>query len=97
MATPVSSFTPTPLGHEDYMESVTSHYLIRCPLIPYDAATECNIRKTTNGASNGATNGGYGQRNGTTFCLLKNPASACNFTVDETVDMDSEMERDCVY
>ncbi|GFU94436.1 hypothetical protein TNCV_2644241 [Trichonephila clavipes] len=32
-------------------------------------------------AVNGAMNGGHEQRNGTTLCLLMNPASACDITM----------------
>ncbi|GFW01275.1 hypothetical protein TNCV_5029311 [Trichonephila clavipes] len=33
------------------------------------------------GAVNSAMNGGHGQRNGTTLCLLTNPTFTCNITV----------------
>ncbi|GFV33717.1 uncharacterized protein TNCV_4568321 [Trichonephila clavipes] len=53
-------------------------------------AAEWNVRKASiasftlywKHASNGVLNGGYGQRNEMTLCLLSNPTSACNIRMD---------------
>ncbi|GFU20929.1 hypothetical protein TNCV_3005031 [Trichonephila clavipes] len=45
----------------------------RCPLLPLPFTGNTSLY-----AANSAMKGGHGQRNGTTLCLLTNPASVCN-------------------
>ncbi|GFW08896.1 hypothetical protein TNCV_3474501 [Trichonephila clavipes] len=45
-------------------------------------------------AANGAMNGGHGQRNRTTLCLLTNSASACNITM-VGFEFGDTVVRDC--
>ncbi|GFY00523.1 hypothetical protein TNCV_2139201 [Trichonephila clavipes] len=62
-----------------------------CLYLSTPFAAEWNVRRAffvypwleTTGvcATNGGMNGGHEQQNGTTLCLLTNPASACNITM----------------